>query len=77
MSATLKTLLVTFLKPLLYSAIPVACYMLVGVVQHAMTWQPTDPIQMQLWQLLLLPGLAGLVKLLLRLATWKPEKVGQ
>lgn len=73
----LKTLLVTFLKPTLYALVAIVIDMLIRLVQHSLTFQPSGAIEVQLWQIALLPLLAGLVKLLIRLKTWNPAKVGK
>jgi hypothetical protein len=74
----LKTVLITILKPALYAAIPIVCGLLVAMINHTITtFHPSGEIQLQLWQLAVIPLLAGLAKLIARLATWKPEKVGK
>lgn len=78
MGPVLKTLLTTFLKPLLYSAIPIVVGLFIAMANHLITtFQPTGTIEVELWKILILPALAGLVKLLMRLATWNPSKVGK
>lgn len=73
----LKTLLSTILKPALYVLVPIIAEMLIRLVQHTMTFNPNGAVEVQLWQIALLPLLAGLVKLLVRLKTWNPAKVGK
>lgn len=76
MNATLKTVLLTILKPALYALVPVLVDFAVRMVQHFMTFQPNGPIEVPVWAFIL-AGCAGLVKLLIRLKSWNPDKVGR
>lgn len=73
-----KNLLLTGLKTAIYAAIPVVIGLLIAMVQHLITtFQPSGEVQLQLWQILIIPAMAGLVKVLKRLLTWDPAKVGK
>ena len=72
-----KTILTTILKPALYALVPIIAGMLIRFIQHSMTFTPGGAVEVQIWQLAILPLLAGLVKLLIRLKTWDPTRVGK
>ena len=68
----LANLLKTFGMKALYALVAV---LLAFLLQSIGSFHPTDPVQAQIWQWVLLPVLTGLVALLKRLVTWNPNKV--
>jgi hypothetical protein len=67
----LKNLLSTFAKKALYA---LAAVLIAFLLQSIQAFHPTDPLQVKIWQWIVLPALVGLVGLLKRLLTWDPAK---
>jgi hypothetical protein len=72
-----KTMLITVLKPMLYAVIPLLIDFGIHLVQHIGTYKPQGSFEVTIWEGVGLAACAGLVKLLVRLKSWKPELVGK